>query len=135
MASSVSISRVLFQHHCCDDGICHLSTLWVAPQLKRSTLRRLCCRAGYPLPTVYANLQPPEDTARRSPGDWWSLTPPSHPYPRLWAVVFFCLYLLLPTASTFRSGVPFAARTFLSHDVPATEPRHCLPRAKLRKLF
>ena len=37
-------------------------------------------RAGNPQPTVYMNLQPPDDTARRSPGGWWSLTPPSHPY-------------------------------------------------------
>lgn len=29
------------------------------------------------------NLRPPDDTARRSPVCWWSLTPPSHPYPRL----------------------------------------------------
>ena len=29
------------------------------------------------------------------------------------AVVFFCSCLLSPIASTFRSGVPYAARTFL----------------------
>jgi len=40
-------------------------------QLGRATL----CRS------VYMNLQPPADTARWSPIGWWSLTPPSHPYP------------------------------------------------------
>ena len=36
---------------------------------------------GQPCVTmVYANLQPPDGTARRSPAGWWSLTPPSHPY-------------------------------------------------------
>ena len=30
---------------------------------------------------VYMNLRPPAGTARRSPAGWWSLTPPSHPYP------------------------------------------------------
>ena len=29
------------------------------------------------------------------------------------AVIFFCPHLLSPIASTFRSGVPYAARTFL----------------------
>ena len=37
-------------------------------------------RTGNPQTMVYMNLQPPDDTARRSPDDWWSLTPPSHPY-------------------------------------------------------
>jgi len=39
------------------------------------------------------NLQLPDGTARRSPGGWWSLAPPSHPCLALqpWAVVFFCL--------------------------------------------
>lgn len=30
---------------------------------------------------VYANLQPPDDTARRSPGGWWSLTHTFSPLP------------------------------------------------------
>ena len=39
-------------------------------------------RAGNPdMSMVYMNLQPPAGTARRSPVGWWSLTPPSHPYP------------------------------------------------------
>ena len=76
------------------------------------------------LTMVYMNLQPPEGTARRSPGGWWSLTPPSHPYSKRYgAVVLFCLILLSPTASIFGSGVSCAARTFLSYTnicVPAT---------------
>ena len=39
-------------------------------------------RAGRPhMAMVYMNLRPPVGTARRSPDGWWSLTPPSHPYP------------------------------------------------------
>ena len=38
-------------------------------------------RTGNPQTMVYMNLQPPVGTARRSPVGWWSLTPPSHPYP------------------------------------------------------
>ena len=49
---------------------------------------------------VYANLQLPDGTARRSPGGWWSLTPPSHPYPY--------------------GRLSFAARTFL----PSTPYKH-----------
>ena len=70
---------------------CHLSTACVATGLQRSTLHRvikMCVlsksipRAGYPnMAVVYMNLQPPAGTARRSPAAWWSLTPPSHPYP------------------------------------------------------
>ena len=76
----------------------------------------LAPRTDSPQPMVYANLQPPDGTARRSPAGWWSLTPPSHPYrPRGAAVIFFCLHLLLPIASIFGSEVSYAARTFLSH--------------------
>ena len=32
-----------------------------------------------------------------------------------WAVILFCRNLLSPIASTFRSGAPYAARTFLWH--------------------
>jgi len=39
-------------------------------------------RTDNPQSMVYANLQPPEGTAWRSPVSWWSLTPPSHPYQR-----------------------------------------------------
>ena len=48
------------------------------------------------------------------------------------AVIFFCLHLLSPIASTFGSRMPYAARTFLSHplQMPATEPEHCLIRVQ-----
>lgn len=81
-------------------------------------------RAGNPQTTVYMNLQPPGDTAHRSPGAWWSLTHTFSPLPHaLWtgAVVFFCPSVLSPTPSTLRSGAPCAARTFL--------PRCRFPRA------
>ena len=74
-------------------------------------------RTGNPQTMVYANLQPPDGTAQRSPVDWWSLTPPSHPCLRE-AVIFFFHIQPSPTASTFRSGVPYAARTFLSCPFP-----------------
>ena len=88
-------------------------------------------RTDSPPSMVYANLQPPEGTAWRSPVSWWSLTPPSHPYfshhingshpynflwPRSkWeAVILFSLHLLSLTAGIFTSGASYAARTFLS---------------------
>ena len=51
------------------------------------------------------------------------------------AVVFFYRHLLSPTASTFRSGVSCAARTFLSC-TPGTSgrPGQCFLGAKLRKV-
>ena len=109
--------------HCC---ACHLSNPYVTTRLKHSTLHRSYGAFGRTtlITMVYMNLQPPEGTARRSPGGWWSLTPPSHPYSnRYGAVVLFCLILLSPTASIFGSGVSCAARTFLSYTnicVPAT---------------
>ena len=92
------------------------------------------------------NLQPPAGTARLSPAAWWSLTPPSHPYPRATtgksrnqpvsaeAVVLFCLHLLSPVACTFTSGASCAARTFLScHRGTSDRPERCFPTAKLLK--
>jgi len=54
-------------------------------------------QASSPLTPVYMNLQLPRRTALVSPQAWWALAPPSHPY--LAAVVFFCVYQPLPTAS------------------------------------
>ena len=95
--------------------------------------------AGYPQTAVYMNLQLPDGTASRSPDCWWSLTPPSHPYPhkpynKLRAVVFFCPNLLSPIACIFTSGTPFAARTFLSHTYKndaSGRPRQCFQNAKI----
>ena len=122
----------------------HLSKPWVTPRLEHSTLHS-CIethRADSPQTVVYMNLQPPDDTARLSPTDWWSLTPPSHPYSLTyskefeqyrWAVIFFCRHLLSPIASIFRSGVPYAARTFLSYLlIPAAGPEHCFPWCKVK---
>ena len=48
------------------------------------------------------------------------------------AVIFFCLHLPSPTASIFRSGAPYAARTFLSHLKDASDRAGVLPY-KLQK--
>lgn len=99
---------------------------------------------GQPSGDGLHELAASSDTARRSPAGWWSLTPPSHPYqtcPRATvcgqkqfpAVILFCLTLLSPIASIFGSGVPYAARTFLSpHKLrPAAGPGICFPCAKI----
>ena len=91
---------------------------------------------------VYMNLRPPAGTARRSPADWWSLTPPSHPYLASEAVIFFFPNQLSPAASTFRSGASCAARTFLSpllSETPAASQGSAFWTAKVvkdyRKLY
>jgi len=47
------------------------------------------------------------------------------------AVIFFCRHLLSPIASIFGSEVLYAARTFLSHKMPAAEPEHYFLSAKI----
>jgi len=47
------------------------------------------------------------------------------------AVIFFCRHLLSPIASIFGSEVLYAARTFLSHKMPAAEPGHYFLFAKI----
>lgn len=42
------------------------------------------------------------------------------------AVFFFCHTLLSPTASIFRSGMPYAARTFLPHQIDAGDRTEAL---------
>ena len=119
----------------CKHGVCHLSSPQVTSWLKRSTLHRIT-RTGNPQTMVYMNLQPPVDTAQRSPAGWWSLTPPSHPYSSKEAVIFFCRHLLSPIASTFGSGAPCAARTFLSRDLseaPATNRCSAFSACKVTK--
>ena len=120
----------------CKHGVCHLSSPQVTSWLKRSTLHRIT-RTGNPQTMVYMNLQPPVGTAQRSPVGWWSLTPPSHPYP-CGAVIFFCRHLLSPIASTFGSGAPYAARTFLSRDLseaPATNRCSAFSACKVTNKF
>ena len=101
-------------------------------------------RTDSPRSMVYANLQPPDGTARQSPADWWSLTPPSHPYPndtfpqgnciKNGAVVLFFRILPLPATGTFTSGASCAARTFLSCPLGTSDrPWHCFHDAKVRR--
>ena len=49
------------------------------------------------------------------------------------AVVFFCLSLPSPTASIFRSGMPYAARTFLPHSSCQRQAGVLLPWCKVTK--
>ena len=54
------------------------------------------------------------------------------------AVIFFCRHLLSPIASIFGSGMPYAARTFLSHppvENASDKPEHCFRNAKIAKKF
>ena len=48
------------------------------------------------------------------------------------AVTFFCRHLPSPTASTFGSGVPFAARTFLSCDLRSSGRTEALLPIKMQ---
>lgn len=73
------------------NNACHLSNPHVTIRLKHSTLHRKN-RAGNPQTMVYMNLQPLDDTARRSPDAWWSLTPPSHPYHNIYGGCFLLSY-------------------------------------------
>ncbi len=112
--STVPISRVLFRRQAAASAIYPIRE---SPHGFSIPPSAGVSRAGNPQTAVYMNLQPPADTARRSPGGWWSLTHAFSPLPALrLAVVFFCRSLLSPIASIFRSGAPCAARTFL--------PRH-----------
>jgi hypothetical protein len=52
------------------------------------------------------------------------------------AVIFFYRHLLSPIASSFGSGMLYAARTFLSHLKDASDrPEHCFLHAKVQKTF
>ena len=86
--SSASISRVLsLQHHIYIYNVKVLAIYLLrkspcGSSVLPSIVGRKRPLGGQPYMTmVYMNLQPPDGTARRSPGGWWSLTPPSHPYP------------------------------------------------------
>lgn len=66
------------------------------------------------------NLQLPRRTACRSPGSWWALTPPSHPYPcaralyggphtaqrRLFSSALLCRHRQLSVRKWNRSALP-----------------------------
>jgi len=88
-------------------------------RLQRSTLhRRLCSQwGGQPsVSMVYMNLQPPDGTARRSPAGWWSLTPPSHPYPTL-SVLFEGSLRKALTGRSFSSSVSNCRQLLLLSEV------------------
>ena len=78
--SIAPISRILFWHYCqCLPFIysaIHTAALAFYPPSRAEAPQTDRLRS-----MVYMNLQPPVDTARLSPACWWSLTPPSHPYP------------------------------------------------------
>ena len=63
-------------------------------------------------------------------------TTPSWIRDKFRAVIFFCRHLLSPIASSFGSGMPCAARTFLSHPhkrMPATDRSAAFGNAKVMK--
>ena len=75
---------------------------------------------------VYVNLQLPDGTARRSPVGWWSLTPPSHPYPcgrSFSSSISSCRQLLL-FSEVGRPMLPgLSSRTIAD---ASGRPKHCL---------
>ena len=127
--NSAPVSRVLYCYHLSvNNSACHLSSPQVTLRLKRSTLHRICtptyhkvkCRetdsgeqpSNGGLHELAASSGHSLTITRQLVVSYTTFSP--LPY-RSKAVVFFCPYLLSPIASTFRSGAPYAARTFLSH--------------------
>ena len=89
-------------------------------------------RTGNPQTMVYMNLQPPDDTARRSPDDWWSLTPPSHPYRYLSAVIFFYLIPTVTNSFHFQKWSTLRCPDFpLVSDETSDRPLLCIPKRQL----
>ena len=90
-------------------------------------------RTDSPPTMVYANLQPPDGTALRSPAGWWSLTPPSHPYPfgRLFSSPVSCCHQQLALSPVERPMLPgLSSRTPMG---TSDRPLHCFHAAKVRK--
>ena len=87
---------------------------------------------------VYMNLQPPADTALRSPADWWSLTPPSHPCSstwegRLFSSAYTCRRRQLPFSEVERLMLPgLSSRT---SRMPATDRSTAFDMQKYKKLL
>ena len=83
---------------------------------------------------VYANLQPPDRTARRSPAGWWSLTPPSHPY-SLRSGTFLLPYPAVTDCLHFHKRSVLCCPDFpLAPTQDASDrPWHCFQPAKLQK--
>ena len=87
-------------------------------------------QADNPQTMVYANLQPPDGTALRSPVGWWSLTPPSHPYPygRSFSSPVSCCHQQLAFSPVERPKLPgLSSRTHRASD----RPLHCFQLAKV----
>ena len=105
-------------------------------------------QAFYP-PPYYSGGQPSDDgihelaaSSRHSPTitRWLVVSYTTFsPLPlRRKAVLFFCRHLLSPIASTFGSGAPYAARTFLSRDLseaPATNRSSAFSGCKGKDIF
>ncbi len=90
-------------------------------------------RTGNPQTMVYMNLQPPDDTARRSPDDWWSLTPPSHPYRQSNCGGYFLLpYPTVANSFYFRKWSALRCPDFpLVLKNTSDKPNHCFRDAKV----
>lgn len=127
--SSAPVSRVLFRHD--------LSAITSVPVIY--LLRKSPCgssvlpsigisRAGNPQTMVYANLQPPDGTARRSPAGWWSLTPPSHPY----HIIIYGGCFLLPSPTVTNSFYFRKWSTLRCPDFPPVSQRHRRQAVALR---
>ena len=88
--------------------------------------------ADNPQTIVYANLQPPDGTALRLPAGWWSLTPPSHPYPfgRLFSSPVSCCHQQLALSPVERPMLPGLSSRMLSH--ASDRPLHCFHAAELQ---
>ena len=128
--NSAPISRVLYRRY--------LSATTAVPVIY--LLRKSPCgssvlpsigisRAGNPQTMVYANLQPPAGTARRSPADRWSLTPPSHPY----HIIIYGGCFLLPSPTVTNSFYFRKWSTLRCPDFPPVsltytgdKPWHCV---------
>jgi len=92
-------------------------------------------RTDSPPTMVYANLQPPDGTALRLPAGWWSLTPPSHPYPfgRLFSSPVSCCHQQLALSPVERPMLPgLSSRTLKS---TSDRPLHCFQFANVHKKF
>ena len=90
-------------------------------------------RTGYPQTMVYMNLQPPDGTARRSPDDWWSFTPPSHPFQQLNCGGYFLLpYPTVANSFYFRKWSALRCPDFpLVYRNTSDKPNHWFRDAKV----
>ena len=117
--NSASVSRVLFlTHHYWRTSLLPFiyyasrpaSLAFYPPPYPRKEIGREALKRWYTW-TCSPQMVQPDDC----PSAGGLLHTPSHPYhTQGMAVVFFYRHLPSPTASIFGSGVPYAARTFLS---------------------